>query len=297
MTTSSTNVALDALPALGATPGAGSPAVVRRLPGRFETDRARHERRRKLVDFGLRFGTPLILLLLWQWASVTEVVDRQFWPAPTDVAGSFVQTIGSGYLLDNLLATIGRLAAGYTGGSLIGIVLGLALGAARPLRVALEPIVSALYTVPKLAIFPLLLLIFGVGDTPKIILTGLAAFFITCLSTMAAVVSIPQAMYEPMQSFGASSMQTFRHLAVPAALPEIFHALRLGSGMAVLVLIGMEMIQGSDGIGAMIWSSWQVFDTERMYVGIVVAAVFGVLFQMSVKWVGNLLLPWTRHEH
>lgn len=214
------------------------------------------------------------------------MVDRQFWPAPLDVLGKLGQTLADGLLPGMLWATVERLLIGFVIGAGVGTGLGLLLGSVRPLRTGVEPVISPLYTVSKLAIYPLLLL-FGIGDLPKIILTGPGVFYITCLSTVSSVVSISPAMHEPMRSFGAARMQTFRHLILPAALPEIFVALRLGAGMSVLVLIGIEMIQGADGLGWLIWSSWQVFDTERMYVGILVAAVFGVLFQEAVKTLGR----------
>jgi NitT/TauT family transport system permease protein/sulfonate transport system permease protein len=272
--------------------GEGGGLQVLRVPGQVERDRAGYARRRRVIDNVLRWGTPVVILALWQVASVSGMVDRQFWPAPLDVIGKFWQTLTSGLLPANLWATVERLLIGYISGAVIGIALGLVLGTVRPVRTAIEPVISALYTVPKLAIYPLMLLLFGIGDTPKIILTALGVFYITCLSTLTAVISITPAMHEPMRSFQATPMQTFRHLTLPAALPDIFVALRLGAGMSVLVLIGIEMIQGADGLGWLIWSSWQVFDTERMYVGILVAAVFGVAFQESVKFLGRVLVPW-----
>lgn len=271
-------------------------ATVVRQPGQIERNRARFARQRRMVDLLLRFGTPVVFLLLWQYASTSGGLDRQFWPAPTDVARKLEETISSGFLTENLLATTERLMYGYVAGSLIGVAVGMLLGTLRLVRVALEPMISAFYTVPKLAIFPLLLLLFGIGDTPKIILTALATFFVVCISTIAAAVGIAPAMNEPLRSFGATRMQTFRHLTLPAVLPEIFVALRLGAGMSVLVLIGMEMIQGANGLGYVIWSSWQVFDTERMYVGIVTAAVFGVCFQSLIKLLGRLALPWAQRD-
>lgn len=270
--------------------------VVSRSPGPVELDRSKYARRQGIINNILRWGTPVVLLAVWQALSVGGALDRQFWPAPTDVASELWGTTIDGYLPSNLWSTIERLVVGYVAGSLIGVLLGLLLGTVRPLRVALEPIISAFYTVPKLAIFPLLLLLFGVGDVPKIILTALAAFFLTCISTIAAVVSVPAAMYEPMRSFGGTRLQTFWHLTFPAVLSEVFVALRLGSGMAVLVLVGMEMIQGDSGLGHVIWSSWQIFDTQRMYVGIVVAALFGVAFQSTIRGIGRLVMPWERRS-
>lgn len=273
-------------------PDTATDAVVRREPGPAERDQAAFARRGRVIDSVLRWGTPLLLLVLWQIASVSGVVDRQFWPAPLDVLGKLGRTVADGLLPRMLWATAERLLVGFVVGAVVGTGLGLLLGTVRTLRTAVEPVISALYTVPKLAIYPLLLLLFGIGDLPKIILTGLGVFYITCLSTVSSVVSLSPAVHEPMRSFGATRMQTFRHLILPAALPEIFVALRLGAGMSVLVLIGIEMIQGADGLGWLIWSSWQVFDTERMYVGILVAAVFGVLVQEAVKALGRLCVPW-----
>ncbi|GAA0985757.1 ABC transporter permease [Acrocarpospora macrocephala] len=266
--------------------------VVTRVPGAVETDRVRFARRRRIKDNLLRWGTPVLVLSLWQLTTALGVLDEQFWPAPASVFAKAWETIQSGLLPEHLGVTVQRLLTGYLAGAIAGVALGLIFGTVRSIRVALEPIISALYTVPKLALFPFMLLVFGLGPAPKIIMTALAVFFITCISTSAAVLGVSDAMHEPIRSFGATRMQTFRHLIVPAVLPEIFVALRLGSGTAVLVLIAIEMIQGSDGLGFVIWSSWQVFDTERMYVGIIVAALMGVIFQMGVKAIGRLLVPW-----
>lgn len=245
------------------------------------------------MDNLLRFGTPVLIVLLWQLSATVEVLDRRFFPAPTQIARAFTKAVDSGVLQAALSVSIRRLLIGYLMGLTAGILLGFLLGVVRFLRVALEPVISAVYTVPKLAILPLFLLIFGLGDMPKILVVALSVFFITCISTISAVTNIPDSYREPARSFGASPFKTFTHVMLPAVLPDIFVALRLAAGTAVLVMIGIEFVQGGAGIGWMIWNSWQLFLADRMYVGIVSVALLGVIFQTLVKFIGRRLTPWT----
>jgi ABC-type nitrate/sulfonate/bicarbonate transport system permease component len=271
---------------------AATAEVIIRQPGEAERAPGKFARRRSFTDNLLRFGTPILILVLWQVTVKSGLMDRRFWPAPTDIFLAMVNAIRDGSLANAAGASISRILIGYVIGAGIGIVAGLVLGVFRPIRVALDPIISAIYTVPKLAVLPLLLLLFGLGDAPKIILISLGVFFVTVISTTAAVLAIPAGYLEPAQSFGATRMQTFSHVIAPAVLPEVFVALRLAAGQAVLLMIGIEFVQGNQGFGYLIWNSWQLYMADRMYVGIVAVAVMGVIFQTLVKWIGARLTPW-----
>ena len=290
MSIPSTALQTGASPVAGSTPATGT--VVTRRPGPAEADPVRFLKRRRRTDNLLRFGVPLLLLVLWQLFSMAEVLDRRFFPAPTEIARALVDAVKSGVLQDAVWVSVRRMLIGYVIGSAVGILAGFALGVVRPLRIAFEPVLSALYTVPKLAILPLLLLIFGLGDTPKILLIAMSVFFIVCISTTASVWGLSEAYREPARSFGAPPLKTFGHVLLPAVLPEIFVSLRIAAGTAVLVLIGIEFVQGGEGMGWLIWNSWQLFLADRMYVGIVTVAVIGVIFQTLVKWIGRMLTPW-----
>jgi NitT/TauT family transport system permease protein/sulfonate transport system permease protein len=281
-------------PPTAAPQATGSPAetVVTRRPGPAEVDPVRFLKRRRRTDNLLRFGVPVLLIIAWQLFSMAEVLDPRFFPAPTEIARALVDALKSGVLQDAVWVSVRRMLIGYALGSAVGILVGFALGVVRPLRIAFEPILSALYTVPKLAILPLLLLIFGLGDTPKILLIAMSVFFIVSISTTAAVWGLSESYREPARSFGATPLKAFGHVLLPAVLPEIFVALRIAAGTAVLVLVGIEFVQGGEGIGWLIWNSWQLFLADRMYVGIVTVAVIGVIFQTLVKWIGRLLTPW-----
>lgn len=107
-------------------------------------------------------------------------------------------------------------------------------------------------------------------------------------STMLRVIGL----LRTLQSFDASRWQTLRHLTIPMVMPDIFKGLRITTGMGVLVLVAIEMVQGASGLGYVIWSSWQVYDVERMYVGIVTMSLVGVALQYLVLGVGRLAMPW-----
>lgn len=273
-------------------PGAGR--IVVRRSAAVDVDPVRFFKRRRMLDLCLRIATPFLLIGFWQVAAVNEfVIERKFFPAPTDTIGAFRRSIASGLLWDSVRISSGRMLYGFVFGSLAGVLFGLALGMSRWLRVAFDGTLSALYTIPKLALLPLLLVIFGLGDGPKIILIAMSVFFIVAISTIESVVSIPTSVYEPIRSCGAGRFQIFRHVTLPTILPALFVSLRLAAGSAVIVLVGIEFVQGGEGLGWMIWNSWQVFNVGRMYVGIVTVAVIGVVFQLAIQLLGRVLTPWT----
>lgn len=284
------NTSLDA--ASDAPLAAGESLKIR--PRYSAADRVRRKRRSTAIDNALRFGVPIALVVLWQVGAMVEIYDRRFFPAPEDVVRSFDRAIENGTLQDALQVSGYRLIVGFVAGAIIGLVAGYLLGRVRRLAIAFEPLISAFYTVPKLALLPILLLIFGLNDLPILILIAASVFFIVVISTMAAVSSVQGTYLEPAECFGATRFQTVRHVILPASLPAVFVSLRLAAGNAVLVLIGIEFVQGSKGMGYLIWNSWQIFDVGRMYVGVVLVALFGVLFQMSISGLGKLLTPWTR---
>ncbi|MEV0628071.1 ABC transporter permease [Nonomuraea wenchangensis] len=270
----------------------GPAELVTRTPDLAERDPVRFQRRRVLIDNLLRFGTPVVILLVWQAISSSGLVDQRFWPPPSEIVVSFVDLVSSGLVLEAAVSTFRVLLLGYFGGALIGIVLGVLLGSFRKLRTALEPVISALYTVPKLAVLPLLLMIFGLGETPKVLLVAFGVFFIVAISTMSAVAGLAEGYLEPARSFGASRIQTFRHVTLPAMMPEVFTSLRISIGTAVLLVIGIEFVQGREGLGFLIWNSWQVFLADRMYAGIVTVSIIGVALQSAVTWIGRRVSPW-----
>lgn len=271
-----------------------SPPKVRREPGPSERNRTAYRARQRRREIALAWTVPAVLVGVWQWAAATKRINPLFFPAPTDIVRTGTAMLGTGELQRNLAATAGRMALGLLVGVASGVVVGFAMGMSRLLRAALDSTLSALYVVPKLALLPLLLLIFGVGDTPTIVLVAVAVFFLVWITTMHAVISVPDGWREAARSFGAGRRQLIQHVLLPASLPQILVGLRLATGMAVLTTVAIEFVQGSDGLGRLIWLSWTLFLPRRMYVGIVAVALLGVAANLVVRALTRLLTPWDR---
>lgn len=274
---------------------AESPAdVVVRAPGRLEQDPLGHRRRRRALEFALAVGVPVVLVALWQLASTRGWVDRRLYPAPTDIIDETrIQFDQQGRWHDVWVSTR-RILLGYGWGAGFGLLIGYLMGMSRLLRAALEPTLNALYTVPKLAILPLFLIILGFEERPVIAVIGVTVFFFVWIQSMTAVMSVPDGYREAAASFGASKWQLFRHVLLPASLPQVFVGLRVAAGVAVLTLIGVEFVfaPGEAGIGFVINQGRVVLLPRQTYMGIIIAALMGVIFITIVKVIGRLLTPW-----
>jgi len=274
------------------TPAGVKPRVMR--PGPEEQDPARFRRRRRRIEIGLAWLAPFVFLLAWEGASRAALVNPQYFPAPSTVWGTLVELIRNGFIPRNLYITLKRVMAGYAMGVLSGGVAGMMMGLSRKVRATLDGLLTALYTVPKLSLLPLLMMIFGLGEAPKIIMIALTSFFFMWMTTMSAFLGISAGYDETARSFGAGRWQRFRHVEFPAALPQIFFGLRLTIGIAMLVVVGVEFVQANSGIGWAIWNAWTLLAASRMYACIMVVAVTGVVLTQAVRVVGKVLLPWSR---
>ncbi|MEO8079591.1 MAG: ATP-binding cassette domain-containing protein [Caldimonas sp.] len=239
--------------------------------------------------------TPLLVLLAWELLGRAGVVDVRFFPAPSMIAHTFWEEIASGNLLHDALASTGRVAVGYVMGGVPALLLALALGLWRTPRALILPIFSSLYTVPKIALYPLLLLLFGLGEMPKYVLVALSTFFLIFFNSLTGVLQIPRIYLDVARNVGTSTAQLFRTVALPAALPGIFNGMRLAFGTAFVLLAAVEFVGAKSGLGYSIWSAWQTFAIEKMYVGIVSLSVIGYLCVTAVRWVEQKTVPWIKH--
>jgi sulfonate transport system permease protein len=272
--------------------------VIRRTPGAAEREPVRHARRRRTIEVTLAIAVPVVLIGLWQLAASQGWIDRVLFPAPSDVVTEGRRQFEDFNYAQDVWVTVRRILLGFLYGSLLGVAVGLVMGMARTVRAALEPTLSALYTVPKLALLPVFLIVFGFGERPVIVILAVTVFFFVWIQSMAAVMSVPEGYREVAVSFGASRRQMFRHVILPAALPQIFVGLRIAAGVAVLTVIGVEFVfaPGTEGIGYRINLARQTLVPKQAYVGIVISAIVGVVFIWIVKRIGRALSPWAPED-
>ncbi|MHC3473648.1 ABC transporter permease [Streptomyces sp. 7R007] len=271
------------------------PVLVRR-PGPEELHPARTHRRRRALELFLAAAVPLALVLLWQLAAARGWIDDRVYPAPSTILSDGWDRAAAGDLWPDVRATLQRVLAGYAIGTAAGYALGLLMGSLPLVRAALEPTLDALYVVPKLALLPVFLNMFGLGEGPQVALVATTVFFFVWISTMAAVVAVPAGHRDAGRVFGASPWQMFRHVLLPASLPAVLVGARIAAGVAVLVIVASEQIAAANGLGHLIFDSRALFQNDVMFVGIVCVALLGVLFSELVRVAGRLLTPWAPRD-
>lgn len=238
--------------------------------------------------------TPIVLLGLWEIGARLGLIDTRFFSSPTLIARQFVVLSRSGEIWLNIGVSLRRLGIGFLAGGIPAIVLGIAMGLSRSVRAAIDPLIAATYPLPKSAIFPLILLIFGLGKSSKIVMVALGVFYPLIINTMSGVMQIDRIDLDVGKNFGATRRQMFHTVALPGALPSIFAGIKLGVGMGLVLIAISEMIGADSGLGYMIWNAWQTLSVETMYVGLVVIAFIGYVLTLFLDEVEQWLLPWKR---
>lgn len=251
-----------------------------------------HGESKLLWQKALRLASPFLLLLLWEAMSRFGLLDRRFFPPPSEVIWSARSMVQDGSLAAAVLSSLRRLAIGYVSGALLGVVVGLWLGLSSWSRALFEPWLIVTYPVPKLAVYPLLVLIVGLGEAPIVLLLAIAIFYVVAINLIAGVLSIRPVILDVGRDCGASFLQLVRTVALPASMPHIFTGLELAMGIAYIVLIAAEFVGAKSGLGSVIWSSWQLFDVAPMYVAIVTISVLGYVSVMLLRLLAGFMMPW-----
>lgn len=267
------------------------PAVPRVIA---QTLRMRRLRRIEQVVYGV--GFPLALLLIWEVLVHANIIDRRFFPAPSRIAINTLHLLSDpnerATLLYDIGATYQRLLIGFGFGSVAGIAVGLLMALYRPVRFALSPLVYATYPTPKLAIFPLLIVIFGIGDASKNALVLMGVFYMTCINTLGGVLYANPIYNDVATAFRMPTLTCWIRVAIPSAMPAIVSGLKLGLGQALILVVSAEFVSSENGLGSFIWKSWQVLDISRMFMGLVAVAATGGLALFIGAQAERYLIPW-----
>ncbi len=215
------------------------------------------------------------------WYILAVIVDLHVLPTPIDVY------LNLGNLYDtrlhiHILASFYRVALGIVISLILGVSTGLLMAYSKTWNRILNPLVYFTYPVPKTALLPVVMLLFGLGDTSKVIIIVLIVVFQVIIAVRDAALNIPSETYNPIRSLGASKLQIFRYITFPAIMPELLTNLRLSIGTALSILFFAEGYGTQLGIGYYILDAWTRIDYMGMYAGIVAISLFGfVLFMLT----------------
>jgi ABC-type nitrate/sulfonate/bicarbonate transport system permease component len=249
-------------------------------------------RGRGFRNLALALWLPLGVVALWQVLASHGFLNVLFFPPPSEVLSAGQGMLVSGELGRQVGATLSRMFTGATIGTFCGLSCGLAMGAFDPVRRSLEPAVSALNSTPKLALLPMLMLFTGIGEAARIVPVALTCFVVLAMHGLDAVRGVNLAYVEMARNYGAGPGAMLRRVYLPASLPQIFTGLRLALGRALVITISVEIVSSTDGLGSMIWMSWQTFSTDKLYIGVITAAAMGALFHNGLEWLEGHLIPW-----
>ncbi|MGA2154410.1 MAG: ABC transporter permease [Bryobacteraceae bacterium] len=251
----------------------------------------------KLVRFiGERFWLLALLLACWQVLAARRILDPLFFPPPSKVGETLWAMLATGELGREAGATLARAGAGLLVGVVGGGLVSILLSVSPWLRAAVQPLVSALYSTPRLTMLPMVMLVFGVNEASRVALVALSVGLVMVIQVSDAVRGVSRDYVDLAANYGASRAVIVRKVYLPACLPQIFTALRLSIGRALVMTISIEMLSSNDGIGSMIWMSWQTFATEKLYASVIVSALLGLLSGPVFHLIERRLVPWTRDQ-
>jgi len=250
--------------------------------------------RRNLASRQRVIQVTFILLVLVGWQLLGDHEGDFFLAPPTSVFRTAVDELPTSAFWSTLGTTAKGIALGFVIAAVLGVLIGILMGTYRTVATALNPIVSAGYVIPEAAIVPLLIVWFGLGDTPRVIAVVLFAIFEIIVTTYTGVRNSDAMLNDVVRSFGATPRQLFVKVTMPGALPFIFAGLRIGAARAVKGMVVAELLFAATGIGGAIQLSANAFRTDRVMFYVVVVTVIGVSFSSAVQLVEKL---WMRRWH
>jgi ABC-type nitrate/sulfonate/bicarbonate transport system permease component len=253
------------------------------------------ERRGFLARHGyqlLSIASPVVLLVLWEISVRLGLVDARFFPAPSVVLTTLWSMARSGELWLHTEASLLRLFWGFLAGGIPALALGIAMGLSPFMRAIFEPLIAATYPIPKSAIMPLILLIFGLGEASKVAMVAIGVFFPVAMNAVTGVLEINRIYLDVGRNCQASRWQMFRTIALPGALPFIMTGIKLGVGLGLILIAISEMLGAKSGLGYLIWNAWEILDVNTMYVGLFMIALIGFLFTHLLNALERWIVPW-----
>lgn len=247
-------------------------------------------RRELLTSVAAPLGLTLFVLAGWQIYVWLSDVRPQTLPGPIRIVRESVESAGS--IWQHSLVTMSEVAAGFAISIACALTLGLVLDLSTPIRRALYPIIVASQTIPIPVIAPLMIVWFGFGVTPKIIVIGLFTFVPIVLGFAAGLAATERPTINLMRNFGASRWQMYRYVKIPGALPDLFTGLRIAAIYAVLGAIFGELAGATDGLGIFLEQSRLSFRTDLVFGAIFVVALLSYLLFLAVALVERRAIPW-----
>ncbi len=251
-----------------------------------------------IMGFLKRFGSsrmlsPLVVLVLWEIVGQLKLVDPIFLPAPSAILKQLFVMVRSGELFIHIGVSMGRMIAGFSLACVVGVLLGVTMAWFRLIDRIFEPLIDLMRPLSPLAILPLAILWLGIGAYSKIFIIFYGALFPILLNTYAGIKGVDRVTVDAARTLGATRLELLFKVAIPSALPIILTGVRIGSTIAMIVVVASEMVAASAGLGYLILTAEQVYRTEEMFVGILCISLLGFGLDRLIKYIRGKITWYT----
>lgn len=252
--------------------------------------------KKKIASRKLTWIPIAVALAIWEafarYNLSAEMFNPKFLPPPSAVVMQMWEMTKTGVLVDGIIASTLRVVIGSIIGILLGVATALLIGNNKFFNFWLSPIFNVIGPIPALAILPLFIIWFGIGELPKIILIAWTVFFPVLTNTLEGLKSVNSTLVRSAMSLGASHFQIFKRVITPSILPNILAGCQISLGLAFSALVVSEMLGATAGLGYIIVDARNYFKIENMYVSIIVIGLEYTLFLSFFKWIERKLLSW-----
>jgi NitT/TauT family transport system permease protein len=252
-------------------------------------------RARRILELTLPALTVVAFVAGWEALVDLRGIAPIYLPAPSAIVEYLLRMIADGSMGFNLGVTLLRIFAGFAVAAVAGVLVGVVMGMSRLAARVADPWIAALYPLPKISLIPLLIIWLGTGETYKIVISAVSAFFPIVISAYSGIRQADQGLIKAAKDLGANRRQVQMKVVIPAAIPSIFAGLHLGMGVTIILVVAAEMIGGSgeSGMGYLLIHAGQVMETEKVFASLVVLAVMGALVIKAQQWIDRRVAPWT----
>ncbi|KEY01390.1 ABC transporter permease [Brucella neotomae] len=241
---------------------------------------------------GIGLAVFVVLMVAAEIGTRSGFISNLTLPRPSAVLETFGQLWQTGLLWQHLLPSLQRLIIGASLGIAVGISLGVMIGLFSYVRAGLVPLVAALFPIPKIALLPLFVIWFGIDEMSKYMLIAFGTFTPTVVATYGAVDNVDRSLIRMWQSFGLSWWSIVRKIVLPGAFPAILSGLRVSISIAIILLVAAEMLGAQYGVGSYILEAGSLYDLEKLFAGVAILSVMGLIVNVVIGWVERRFLNW-----
>lgn len=247
---------------------------------------------RRRSALALAIAGFLLPLAAWILVSLNAWADPVFLPAPWQVLAQLGEWYRDGDLLGDILVSIGRVLGGFCVAALVAVPLGVLVGTYAPVRALLEPLTEFTRYLPAVAFIPLIMLWVGIEESAKVAVIWVGVFFQMLLLVAGDVARVPNAPIEAARTMGASNEEIIKYVLIPAARPAILTTLRGAMSLAWTYLVVAELVAANSGLGFAILKAQRFLQTDRIFAGILLIGLVGLLTDQAFRWLHKRCFPW-----